>query len=83
LSSQICRSCEEIIPGLESIDESVMEKMFTETMRKALIGDNIFKKATLKELKMFSEFMKKEGPFDYIVDGLNLTHFDNRNKVSA
>ncbi|XP_060555322.1 uncharacterized protein LOC132716143 [Ruditapes philippinarum] len=78
--SQICRSCEEVIPGLESVDESVMKKMFVETMRKALIGDNIFKKATLKELKMFSEFMKKEGPFDYIVDGLNLTHFDNRNK---
>lgn len=71
----------------DPIEASTFEKMSMEVYNKMLIGKNIFRKTSPKELESFINFMKEqEYPFDFVIDGLNyiLTKIpEHRDKVST
>lgn len=72
-----CSNCNEEIPEYDPIEETVFRKMGEEIFHKMLIGDNIFKKTSPKELDYFKNFMiNQKYPFDYVIDGLNILHMN-------
>ena len=83
LSRRICRSCSDELPEVEPIDKSIMEKMYNDTVKKALVGDNIFKQTSPAEVNKFLRLMEKHKPFDYVIDGRNVVPTIERGEVST
>lgn len=57
-------------------------------MSNVVIGNNIFNNSSPQELSDFKDFLEITGPFDVIVDGLNLAYayrgkIDNNSIVSV
>lgn len=47
---------------------------------KVVHGEDIYLKTTLKEWNAFKELIAKKGPFDIVVDGLNVSFHSNKKK---
>lgn len=43
-------------------------------MQNVIIGKDIFRKSSPKELLQFKEFLSKIKPFDVVLDGLNIAY---------
>lgn len=43
-------------------------------------GRNIYEKTTAAEWNEFEQFISVNGPFDLVVDGLNIAHVSNSKK---
>lgn len=50
-------------------------------MSNVMIGKNIFNNSSPQELNNFKDFIKMTGPYDVVVDGLNLA-YAYRGKIS-
>lgn len=46
-------------------------------MKNVVKGDDIYHKTTPKEWKEFEEVIQKSGPFDIVLDGLNVAYCAN------
>lgn len=67
-----CRNCEKILTKSTITDEEfrLVRQNFEE---KVVRGVDIYHKTTLDEWNAFMELIQKNGPFDIVVDGLNVS----------
>ncbi|XP_005093421.1 mitochondrial ribonuclease P catalytic subunit [Aplysia californica] len=68
-----CVVCRHQMDRLNVTDEefSGLRSAFTDQV---IVGSNIFYKSTPEELKHFMDFVERNGPFDVVIDGLNVIH---------
>lgn len=74
-----CGSCRTHLDEitLEADEFRQLQEVFHE---KVLIKDNIFIKSTPKEFNDFQQFLERTGPYDIIIDGLNVAYSVGANK---
>ncbi|CAH1794172.1 unnamed protein product [Owenia fusiformis] len=67
-----CTRCHKIMDQLELAPDyfNTLHKAFVES---SLI-ENVFLKTTPEEMTVFKKFVEKNGPFDIVIDGLNILH---------
>lgn len=77
--NKICSCCKTALEeiSIESGEFQRLQKAFHE---KVLIKDNIFIKSTPQEFNLFNRFLKSTGPFDVVIDGLNVAYSVGNNK---
>lgn len=77
--NKICGSCRTKLDEitLEIEDFKKLQAAFHE---KVLIKDNIFIKSTPQEFNEFQLFLEKTGPFDCVIDGLNVAYSVGANR---
>lgn len=56
------------------VSQAEFEKVQKVFLNQVIIGRNIFYKSTPDEMKNLIEFVKSKGPFDVVIDGLNVVH---------
>lgn len=75
-----CNNCgtnlEEI--SLTNIEFTVLKEEF---LKRVLIKDNIFLKSSPQELEDFNQLLSKTGPYDCIIDGLNVAYSLGNHKL--
>jgi hypothetical protein len=47
-------------------------------VEKSLVGQDVFINTTPDEMKEFQHFLKRNGPYDVVIDGLNVVHRGRR-----
>lgn len=77
--NQICGSCTTPLNEitLEPAEFELLQKAFHE---KVLVKENIFIKSTPQEFNEFQRFLDRTGPFDCVIDGLNVAYSVGANR---
>ncbi|XP_038066357.1 mitochondrial ribonuclease P catalytic subunit-like [Patiria miniata] len=68
-----CKSCGSKLESLDISQEDFLNLKHQIT-EKVIKGGDIFKKTRPDELQAFMEFVDEGGPYDVIIDGLNIAH---------
>ncbi len=63
------------------LSEEQFAQLQTEFMKRALKKRDVFLNSTPKELQRFNEFLEQNGPFDVVIDGLNVSNFAQNQSV--
>lgn len=71
--SGICGSCNEKLQRA-SISEEEFSMLRDEFLNRVLINTDVFKNTTPEELEKFFKCVEKHGPFDIVIDGLNVMY---------
>lgn len=59
-----------------------MRQLKTTFYHRVVKGRSIYEKTTAEEWKSFETFVKEFGPFDLIIDGLNVAYMSNNDGKS-
>lgn len=64
------------------VSQEDFDELRSAFLNPVLIGKDIFLKTQPEEMKHFLSFLSRQGPFDVVLDGLNIAlrvHDDNKN----
>lgn len=50
------------------------ERLKTSFFNDVIVGKNLFNKTTPEELERFKNFLSRNGPYDIVIDGLNVAY---------
>lgn len=79
LFSGLCPNCTKHLAQSTITEEQFA--LVTENFEKKVVhGEDIYLKTTPKEWNTFKEMIEKNGPFDIVVDGLNVAFHSNKKK---
>ncbi|CAL1526874.1 unnamed protein product [Lymnaea stagnalis] len=68
-----CVACGTQMDKIE-LSHAEFEKLQKVFLDQVIVGSNIFYKSTPDEMKNLIAFVKRKGPFDVVIDGLNVIH---------
>ncbi|XP_073828091.1 mitochondrial ribonuclease P catalytic subunit [Musca autumnalis] len=68
-----CASCGVHLENV-SLSSEDFHKLQDSFLEKVLIRKDVFQKSTPEELKRFSEYIERTGPYDCVIDGLNVAY---------
>ncbi|XP_023298776.2 mitochondrial ribonuclease P catalytic subunit [Lucilia cuprina] len=68
-----CSSCGLHMKNVSLSDED-FTKLQTSFLDKVLIRNDVFQKSTPQEVKRFCDYVERTGPYDCVVDGLNVAY---------
>lgn len=68
-----CVACGHQMKRLEVSDED-FESIKTAFLDQVIVGSNVFFKSSPEEVNTFVKFVKKTGPFDVVIDGMNVMY---------
>lgn len=69
----ICNACQTSLKPVQLTDKQ-FELVKNEFVNKVVKGDDIYRKTTVKEWASFENVLKEKGPFDIVMDGLNVAY---------
>ncbi|BFZ12167.1 hypothetical protein BsWGS_15206 [Bradybaena similaris] len=72
-----CTVCGHQMKKLE-IDSNDFQSIQSTFLDQVIIGSNVFFKSSPKEVNSFIRFVEKNGPFDVVIDGLNVIYRNAR-----
>lgn len=66
-----CKKCSHKLhtPEISGEEFHELSKLF---MEKVFVGDNVYLNTTPGEFKNFLKFLERAGPYDIVIDGLNI-----------
>ena len=67
----VCKSCKRDLEKL-SLSSDQFQLLQQKLLDKSIIGKDVFLKTSPKELSLFQEFMERTGPYDMVLDSLNI-----------
>lgn len=68
-----CCSCDQYLENVSLSDED-FEKLRSSFLEKVLIRNDVFQRSTPEEVERFRAYVNKTGPYDCVVDGLNVAY---------
>lgn len=68
-----CKNCNQVLKPVE-VTNSEFKMLQERFMSNVMIGKNIFNNSSPQELNDFKDFIEVTGPYDVVVDGLNLAY---------
>lgn len=68
-----CSVCQNTLQTVQITDEEFIT-LRKEFLNNVVKGADIYHKTTPKEWQSFEQVIKKHGPFDIVMDGLNVSH---------
>lgn len=71
-SDGVCSQCQNILEHA-SLDDDDFERLKRKLIENAIYGRNIKFQTSEEEFQKFNTFLEKHVPFDYVVDGLNIS----------
>lgn len=69
----MCKNCNQLLKRVE-VTDSEFKELQERFLSNVMIGKNIFMNSSPQELKDFKDFIEMTGPYDVVVDGLNLAY---------
>ncbi|XP_031628172.1 mitochondrial ribonuclease P catalytic subunit-like [Contarinia nasturtii] len=72
--SGICSTCKSQLEKSKPLSTTQFNMLRTEFMDKVVKGADIYQKTTPEEWKSFEEVIRENGPFDIVMDGLNVSY---------
>ncbi|XP_055854477.1 mitochondrial ribonuclease P catalytic subunit [Episyrphus balteatus] len=76
-----CVNCQSHMRNI-SISDEEFEKLSSSFLERVLIRKDVFLKSSPKEVENFTKFIEKTGPFDCVIDGLNVAYSCGAKKPS-
>lgn len=73
MSSGVCNACKQSLEPVK-ITADELRKLKTVFFHQVVKGRNIYEKTSAPEWDAFTQFIQENGPFDLVVDGLNIAH---------
>lgn len=74
--SGTCKICQKNLTPV-TISKKQFELLRTEFMANVVTGKNIYYNTTPEEWERFDSYIQETGPFDVIIDGLNVAYVAN------
>ncbi|GFN94471.1 mitochondrial ribonuclease p protein 3 [Plakobranchus ocellatus] len=74
-----CVNCQHQMEKIE-VTDAEFEALQQAFLKQVIVGSNIFYKSTPEEVSHFVKFVEKTGPYDVVIDGLNVLHRQKRPK---
>lgn len=71
--SGYCNNCKHSLPKVEVTNEDYIE-LKESLFKNAMLGKSVFAKSTPNEIENFLSFINENGPFDIVIDGLNVVY---------
>ena len=68
----ICRNCGEQL-AREDLSSDQFEQLRESFLQKCVQREDVFLNTSPKELKIFQDFLSNQKPFDFVLDGLNIS----------
>lgn len=68
-----CSSCQSYMKNI-SINDDEFARLSSSFLDRVLVRKDVFLKSTPSEIENFTKFIEKTGPFDCVVDGLNVAY---------
>lgn len=82
-TSSRCPICKTILPAAKHLTSEELQMLQTAIHDRIIKRDkNIFLTTTPNEYDSFKKFIQKKGPFDVVIDGLNIGYRLNKNAVA-
>ncbi|XP_031623922.1 uncharacterized protein LOC116341153 isoform X2 [Contarinia nasturtii] len=81
--SGTCNMCKNQLEVVRTLTNAEFNILQTEFMNNVVKGADIYQNTTPEEWDSFEQMIQKNGPFDIVIDGLNVSYQANLNNVQA